>query len=621
MWFDRLIQKKVKELPGLVEPGRFQWFGKSSECLNGHSPIQAGGLLVGDGSGRCQLRSGSYSFILPKKDKSTDIDLFNNAIITIGKQLEEKNKLISPILPAAVVDSESHLLPLEELLEETLDKGHLHQISRNPRLDIRYDEEVTDVARAKRLARGALVHLASHSECWQRQTLSGIVPKKVKARFSEDDFNIYENIVYARLLDKLDRHLNKRINTIESLNDTLEQALEIYTDSVTLHHKVQDKICKLWGQTFDEDATSATLALLVDTLNRLRDMHLCIRNLKQSSLYLLVARNDQVGGALHRTNILNHDPHYRHLAILWDELTKHQQKSVRSSSETFQYQKELSEYYSRFSGLVLQHAIQRYLDEPDKGEYNPAGLSFDWTDKKLTIVKDKYDWKLDLSGPDCQVETLLHLVPWLNFTEIREHGAVSDNALIAWPALHKTITDRPISSNHRVAISPMDLYCIERLGWFIDKSLNQILLKNYAASVVKIPTAPANWIKGSSVSSIQLIDSHPPELKVLKDLSDVNLNSLIDCLKSSNAKVQAKAVEMRVMEIRALRVCNVCESKLSRLDSQKGDGFRIDCTECGTQRYMRVDGDSREFEIKFSNESISNSFSATGRWYQYSNLG
>ena len=226
MWFDRLTQTKVKELPDLVEIGRFQWAGKNIECLNGHSPIQSGELLVGDGSGRCQLLSGSYSFILPQKDKNTDIDLFNNSISTIGRQLEANKKLISPMLPATVIDSESRLLPLEELLEDTLSKGHLHQISRNPRLDIRYAVEVTDVARAKRLAKGALVHLASHSECWQRQTLSGIVPKKVKARFSEDDFNIYENIVYARLLDKLDRHVNLRINTIERLNDTLEEALE-----------------------------------------------------------------------------------------------------------------------------------------------------------------------------------------------------------------------------------------------------------------------------------------------------------------------------------------------------------------------------------------------------------
>ena len=613
MWFDRVAQTKIKKLPSLLEPGRFQWMGKGEECLNGHSSIQPKDLLISDGSGRCQLHSDSYSFALPKKDKNTDIDLFNSAITTIGKQLEENNALISPILPAAVVDSESHLLPLEKQLEETLDKGHLHQISRNPRLDIRYDEEVTDVARAKRLAKGALVHLASHSEDWQRQTLSGIVPKKVKARFSEDDFNIYENIVYARLLDHLDRHLNLRINTIESLNDTLEQALEFYTDSVTLHHKVQDKICKLWGQTFDEEATTATLELLEDTLNRLRDMHLRIRNLKQSNLYLLVARNAQIGGALHRTNILNHDAHYRHLTILWDELTKHQQKSVRSPVECFQYGKNMVEQYSRFVGLVLQQAIQPYLNNHRKNKFDKTGLSFDWAGRKLVVKKEGYDWTLMALNSKGEMESILHLVSWLSFSDIIDFGSVPDSTLIAWPALGQINANQPINENSYIAISPMDLYCIERLGWYIDQKLNKILIADYAKPIEKIPQGPITWIKGKRLdSSIELVDTRPPSLKILTDLDDENLCTLEKELKSSNAIHQINEVNKRVLEIRALQACPICEATNNRLYNQEKSSFRIECSTCQTNRYLKNFEGFQKFEIQLMD--IERSFSARGRW-------
>ena len=75
-------------------------------------------------------------------------------------------------------------------------------------MDLRYEETVTEVSRARRLSQwNVYTHLASHSECWQRQTLSGIQPKRVLARFSEDDYAIYENRVYARLLDSLDNYL------------------------------------------------------------------------------------------------------------------------------------------------------------------------------------------------------------------------------------------------------------------------------------------------------------------------------------------------------------------------------------------------------------------------------
>jgi hypothetical protein len=616
MWFDRLTQAKTKELPSLVEPGRFQWVGKGSECLNGHSPIHPKDLLISDGSGRCQLRSDTYSFTLPKKDMNTDIDLFNNAITTIGKQLGENSKLISPILPAAVVDSESHLLPLEKLLEETLDKGHLHQISRKPRLDIRYDEEVTDVARAKRLAKGALVHLASHSECWQRQTLSGIVPKKVKARFSEDDFNIYENIVYARLLDSLERHLNKRINTIESLNNTLEQALEFYTDSATLHHKVQDKICQLWGQTFDEESTSATLDLLEDTLSRLSDMHLCIRNLKQSSLYLLVARNAQVGGALHRTNILNHDPHYRHLAILWDELTKHQQKSVRSPIECFEYGQQMMEQYSRFVGLVLQQAIQPYLEAHKKNRFDLDELSFDWAGRKLVVKKEGYDWKLMAFDSEGQMETILHLVSWLSFGDMPDVRLIPDNTLVAWPALENIMNDDPAPGDYGITISPMNLYCIERLGWFIDQKLNKALVKNYAKTVEKIPQGPVKWIQNQEQNNaIELINAQPPSLKVLENLSEDYLRDLEGHLEASNAIAQKLTVNKRVMEIRALQACPICESKTSRLHRQNQSGFRVECSVCQSSRYLKVVGDRRIYEIHLADNCVENNFSARGRWF------
>ena len=616
MWFDRLTQKSISELPDQIAHGRFQWQGKGIVRLNGHSNISDGDILIGDGADRCQLNSKTYSFLLPKKNTNTDIDLFNNAITTIGKQLEGSRKLISPMLPAAVVDSESQLLPFEALLEETIGKGHLHQISRKPRIDIRYDEVVTDVARAKRLAKGALVHLASHSECWQRQTLSGIVPKKVKARFSEDDFNIYDNIVYARLLDKLDKHLNSRIHTIERLNDTLEEALEFYGDSAVLHHQLQSKICSLWGQTFDAEATADTLQLLVDTLTRLKGMYLCIRNLKQSGLYLSVAKYAQVGHKLHRTNILNHDPHYRHLVILWDELSKHQQKSARSPSEAFQYEQKLACYYSQFSGLVLQQAMQRYLDESNKGFYFSNGLSFEWAGRTLSIKNEQHDWKLILSGPGNQTETLLHIVPWLNFTDIPDVETISDNTLIAWPGLNEIPTDHPSSYKHGVAISPMDLYCIERLGWHIDKRLNQILLERYGDSIEKIPKQPAHFLKESiEKNTIQLDESHPPELKILEDLDDEYLNLLTNHLEVSNAKVQAQDVIERVMEIRSLAICPVCESK-NNLQSQTKGGFQVQCPKCNS-RYLRRAKGGQEYEIKMLAENIGKGFSSLGRWFQF----
>lgn len=616
MWFDRLTQQELRSLPAQVESGRFQWQGNSDECLNGHTPIRTGGLLVSDGAERCQLKSGSFSFLLAPTEQNARNTLLSNAITTIGKQLEgSSNRLLSPILPAAVVDSESHLLPIERTLHKVLSKGHLHQISRSPRLDIRYEEEVTDVARAKRLAKGALVHLASHSECWQRQTLSGVVPKKVKARFSEDDFDIYENRVFARLLDKLEKHLSLRIRTVKQLTETLDQALNFY-ENQGIDHRLTHKICTLWGQTFDEEATLETMVLLQETLEQLNSMHLSIRNLKQSGLYLTVARQGQVGHALYRTNILNHDAHYRHLAILWDELNRHQSTSQCSPCEHFQYQLQLAEYYSRYAGLVLQHALQPYLAKEQAQDFRADRLVINWAGRTLTVERNQYDWKLSVSNQEGQVEILLHLIPWLGFTAIPVLESVAGNGLIAWPAAGQIPDNLRLSGDYDLALSPMDLYCIERVGWYIDQKLSQTLVRDYARPIEKVPQIPVEWLRRHPLQpSIMLKNTHPPAIQVLEDLMDVDLASLQEKLSCSNAKGQARALKARVIEIRALQTCPVCQWEHNRLQSQRGDGFRVECTNCSSSRYLRKKSSQREFELKLNGESIDNSFSRRGRWY------
>lgn len=114
MWFDRFTNAKCFNLPMQIESGRYIWEGEHAECLNGHSDIHKGELLVSDGSERCSLKQTTHQFLMPDKNRQHAISLFENAVTTIGKQLEQGGKLISPMLPSVVVDTDSHLLPLEK---------------------------------------------------------------------------------------------------------------------------------------------------------------------------------------------------------------------------------------------------------------------------------------------------------------------------------------------------------------------------------------------------------------------------------------------------------------------------------------------------------------------------
>lgn len=580
MWLDRFSQEKLHELPSVIEPGRYQWLGEHDECLNKHSKICAGDILLSDGLARCQLSSGNYSFLQPSKELKPEIDLFGSAITTISKQMENHvDGLVSPMLPAAIVNAESNLLTVELKLLEALNKGHLHHISRRPRLDIRYDEEVTDAARAKRLAKGALTHLASHSECWQRQTLSGVVPKKVLARFSDDEYNIYENCVYARFLDKFEHHLQRRLSTLTTLLLTMDQAMKFY-QSQDIDFRLSKEVCELWGRTFDEEATSQASELLTGTIDKLQYLSQSVRSLKQSGLYLRISRNTQLRGALHRTNILIHDPHYRHLAILWEQLEIAMSSTKASPEEQLGHSQELSDAYSRYVGLVLKHALHPYLHGEKEGE---------WAGRKLRLQQSGLEWQLVHVGVGCSGdnEILLTIVPWFSHVSLdKGFERNNKNQIIVWPNAGGT-AHQGVYEKDLVTISPSDMYCVERLGLIVDRALYKQVLTAYRKPIVKVPQKPLEFAQ--KLTSIS-VDSQQHSLRLFGEVNQKELKQLKDLLMQTNAREQAVALEVRNKEIESLIVCPICLSRTNFVS--QSTGLKQTCS-CGLSRYLKDTNDGR----------------------------
>ncbi|MCR9423742.1 hypothetical protein [Vibrio sp. RM-69-4] len=601
MWFDRLSQNKLTTLPMDVEPGRYQWLGNRDESLNGRFDIHDRNLLLNDGTARCQLISGSHSFFLPNKELKSDITLFNNAIRTICKQLEnDTDDLISPMLPVSVISSESDLLPVEKMLLQVLDEGHLHQISQRPRLDIKYNEEVTDASRAKRLAKGALVHLASHSECWQRQTLSGVVPKKVLAQFSDDEFNIYENCIYARLLDKFELHLQGRLFTLRTLLSTLDQAMEFY-QSDNIDFRLSQKVCELWGMTFDEDSTGKTSELLSSTLDTLQHLLKKIRNLKLSGLYLLVNRAKQISGTLYRTNILSHDPHYRHLAFLWENLEKTVLRSKMSPDEQFKDNQFLSDAYSRYTGLVLKHALFPYMGGQDECS---------WAGRTLRLQRDGLEWQLLSLSSDGSYpgEILLTIIPWISYLSLSEEQIpLSKDQYIAWPSIGESFHQCAYQKNF-INLSPSDMYCVERFGLLIDQTLYQKVLSSFSKPITKIPTKILALAEKMDHISV---DHQQCRLEIHGEIHKENKEKLRKALIGNNARKQASDLEFRYQEILFLGKCPVCSST-NEIIFQK-PGFKEKCDTCGLERYLRKTNGAFHFEQKYLSRSGINDFLNIGR--------
>ena len=473
-FLDRLTGGKLSHLPDAFLPGRYCLL--EPLVVNGHSHLQAGDLLSDDGSGfiRIQDTESQVLSIDQTDDDQADSDLSAEAIISIAGKLSQANGLsVSPMLPAEMA-AQCALEELERNLATVLRDGHLHSISDRPRRDLRYDDLVAPVARARRLATSALSHLASHSDCWQQRTLSGVQPRKVLARFSEDDYAIYENRLYKRLLDRLDRHLARRLARIRGVNARLARALE-FQDSEQTHFRLRQDICRLWGESYLDDKTGMQLEAGKRALSEIEAQLRAIRGLKQRGLYPLVPAASVVPAQVHRTNILNHDPHYRHLPPLWESLKDEREERQMRPEERLAKHQQLHLAYRDYVGLVLRRALERYGLQGGQGDR----LEFGWAGITFSVRQDGQDWLILSSHGEA-----LRLIPIAWFGKNLEEGeSLISSHVVCWPGCSDSI-----SSRQRLAISPLDLYVVEKMGRLIDEWMLSRLIEGYGKKLGPLPT-------------------------------------------------------------------------------------------------------------------------------------
>ncbi|MCY9824127.1 hypothetical protein [Aeromonas media] len=594
MWFDRLTGGQHSSLPELIDSGRYAT-DASGLTLNSHT-ANFSGVLVSDGGVSCRLGDTQHEFIQPPPGQEDETRLLEEAIIALSAGVNSDISVLSPLMPAAIVDRQSILLPSEQALLAVVQQGHLQQISQRPRLDLHYQDEVADVARARRLAKGVLIHLASHSECWQRQTFGGVVPKQVLAQFSEDDFNIYENRVYARLLDKIERHLYHRLRTLKSLQATFAQALEFY-QSQTVSYRLRHAVCQLWGMTYDEDATSGASRQLNATLQTLEQLYRVVSGLRQSGLYMRVSRTAQVVGGIHMTNILSHDPHYRHLPLLWAQLVGRVQPE-NLPPQRVEVNQTLAAAYASYAGLVLRHALQPWLQGKSEGS---------WAGRTLCLHQQGLEWVLSCRAKDrAREETLLILVPFLSHRQVA--ADLPEKRFIAWPAVGQLPQPLPYEGGW-IRLSPLDMYCVERFGLLVDKILSRELLQNFACPVSRIPR---RVLPVAEKLAALAVDTQLSQITLRGDLSEAELVELSTLLIKNNARPQADEIVLRYQELRSLQICPVCNST-TELVYQHPRGFKAHCKNCDTARYLRQQDGARYFEQITAGEKVENKFPAQGR--------
>ena len=597
LFVDRFTGAEVVELPSPAMEGRYSVTRPAT--LGGHTPLQVGDVLVGDGSAGCQVGENFVAFLVEDlgKKEATRAGLCADAVRSIARRADEKS--LAGACPLLAIDLASEVRPteLEIMLNAVVAEYHLRAIEESPHIEVEYTDEVTPVGRARRLSTRAAVHLASHSEFWQQRTFTAVVPREVLARFSNDRYAIYENIVFSRLLDRLEHVLDERWQRLNELRANLEAGLDFQGAHRSSFHRFYSRVCELWGEVYRGDAAEEGLAAAEQCLENVSKLLGHIRTLKQGRLYALIPAGSQVARVVLRTNLLMHDQHYRHLPRLWDATKGDQAEGVPTAAETARERMQMQRDYSKYVGVVLSKALLKHgiaLTTARRGRAT-AGLS-----------RSGLDWLLTHSSG-----ATLRIVPCWSTAALDDSMQVTTDMVVCIPELREPPAIIGDVLPAFAQISPLDLCVVERMGVVVDQWLGRCAGRSYAQSIAKIPSAVAEELKAWNGKAVEVDGS---SVRVLAPGTSAERERALSVARRSGSAPTVEALANAFEAVSNLSTCPECGSA-GILAAGRRKTFWATCSvpSCQSSWGIQLQGARRTFRLEPRNSVSLLDFLAVGR--------
>jgi hypothetical protein len=590
--FDRYDGCEV-DLPDEIVPGRFRLLRDTALTADVH--LRAGQVVVGDtwsdfpiGGGGAVIRPIGQSGMT-----AGQFDLLELAVSTLAQS--GQNERSSPLMPASVGEL-AKLGDLEHTLLECI--SHLREINQRPRMSMHYESEVASLSRVRKLAPSAITYLAAHSEDWHRRTLSGIAPKRILGLFSEDELAIYENKVYARLLEKLEIYLSRRRAQVDELAKQCREALE-FGGAEDLDYRLRADLCSLWGDAFSDDETQRLLDVSEGALQKLDGLRRQVSVLRNGALYLGVPRDLQVPEQLRETNILQHDQHYRHLRTLW---RLHQQRSFgkpMTAREAVERNLGILQDYIVYVGMLCRRALAEFkLLERGDGKYKFAG-------GEVKFSREGDEWYLDCG------EDRLVIVPTLLHEDVLAgvQAGAGRRVLVSLLAAADDQSEELQECTPETrcfSANPRDFHGLEKIRMMIEAFLWREAFSQYGRPIGKLPAAAAAWLETRGLARS---DTHHG-VTMLKPVDPKDELAFSEWLKTAGLNSHTRAsIRSCAENLRTLSSCRECGER-GRFEAGS-EGFLGRCTSCFAQWRLWTEHGKRVAELSMES-SAARSFRTRG---------
>lgn len=562
------------EMPDIVQSGRYLMLAPC--VLNGHASLNKGDILWADGHIKCVLSGDraerSFAPTGSALAGGSPNPLIDEAVGAVTDQLAA-GELPSPIMPSQL-EKHVDLLDFERLLEALLEAGHLQSISQRPRLDMRYDVEVLPVSRARRLAGNALTRLASNSQDWSRRGITGIIPARLNALVSEDEHAIYENVVFARLIDRVLALLRARTNEVSQLLEKHQEA-KLLSNAQQLDRRLRADICALWGQSFADNPDAGKRALEThDTLTKLQGK---VRQLKHGELYKQIPQKLNLPAALRNTNILQHDPRYRHLRPIWLLAHSAPDREFKTPQQKFSAAKEAGERYVTYVELLVRRVLC-------------ASVLVKWDDVRRVATFGPWELQLTCEEGSCSLELFDGKISVSQLTMVAAwHGRLEweeqrDNYYVFF--CHDS---EPVDGGfgEGSVLNPLQFYSVERARLAIEKWLLKQVLGRYPFYVTPVPADLQAAISDAAGISVEKVGHGVRFFKSLLSNVQVEVEAAVE--RSSANEFTKKRLLESLKLAHLLETCRVCGHTVKPSDFHGStDGLRAVCRNCGANWKLKI---------------------------------
>lgn len=198
----------------------------------------------------------------------------------------------------------------------------LDRIIKNPRSSLRYDQEVVDVERAKKIDSSSVRHLASHTHLIKDiDKQENVIPKKILTTNAEQEYIIYENRFIATLINRLFLFVRNRYLIIKENVESFQKD-HVYTES---NFELEDvsvemKIDLMVKKDLDNKEINEENYALLERVEKLEQMVEALRN---SQFMQLLRKASPVRPPIMKTNIILKSPDFKNAYNLWLFLDKY----------------------------------------------------------------------------------------------------------------------------------------------------------------------------------------------------------------------------------------------------------------------------------------------------------